>query len=72
MEDVLFLVKDIEIELGLYASDALHLASAINHNCKIFWSEDQHHLKIKTKNYMNKFGIEIRSLKDMDLKRSDY
>ena len=71
MEDVLFLVKEIEIELGLYASDALHLASAINHSCKIFWSEDQHHLKNKTKNYMQKFGVEIKSLKEIDLKKNN-
>jgi hypothetical protein len=30
IEDVLNLAKDIAIELNLYASDALHLASAIH------------------------------------------
>jgi len=69
LEEVLFLVKEIEIELKLYASDALHLASAINHGCKIFWSEDQHHLKSKTKEYMQKFDVEVKSLKDVDLKK---
>jgi len=69
MEEVLFLVKEIEEELKLYASDALHLASAINHGCKIFWSEDKHHLKNKTKEFMKKFGVEIKSLKDVDLKK---
>ena len=69
MENVLFLVKEIEIELNLYASDALHLASAINHGCTIFWSDDKHHLKNKTRKYMQKFGVEIKALKDMDLNK---
>ena len=72
MEEVLFLVKEIQIELKLYASDALHLASAINRGCKIFWSEDHHHLKDKTKEYMDKFGIEIRSLKDFKLNKNNH
>ena len=65
MEEVLFLAKEIQVELKLYASDALHLASAINRSCKIFWSEDKHHLKNNTREFMNKFGIEIRSLKEI-------
>ena len=67
MEEVLFLVKEIQIELKLFASDALHLASAIHYGCKIFWSEDHHHLKNETKKYMQKFGVEVKSLKDLDL-----
>lgn len=67
IEEVLYLAKDIEIELNLYASDAIHLASAINHGCRIFWSEDKHHLKGKTKKYLRKHNVEVRSLKDMEL-----
>ena len=66
IEGALFLAKDIEIDLKLYAGDALHLASAINYGCKIFWSEDHHHLKDKTREYMRKYNIEVKSLKDID------
>ena len=45
----------------------LHLACAINHKCDIFWSADKHHLKDKTKNYLKKYNIEVKSLKDIDL-----
>ncbi len=31
LDEVIFLAKDVEIELNLYASDAVHIASAINH-----------------------------------------
>ena len=55
VEEALYLVKDIEIDLKLYAGDAIHLASAINHGCKVFWSEDHHHLKDKTRKYMQKY-----------------
>lgn len=41
----MYLAKNIEIELNLYASDALHVACAVHRGCRIFWSEDGHHLK---------------------------
>ena len=62
MEDALFLAKDIEIALNLYASDALHLASAIQHGCRIFWSADKHHLKNSTRDFMKRYNIEMRPL----------
>ena len=62
VEDVLYLAKDIEIKLNLYASDALHLASAIQHGCKIFWSEDKHFFKVKVTDYLSKFNMEARTL----------
>ena len=62
IEEVLYLAKDIAVELNLYAGDALHLASAIQYGCKIFWSEDKHHLKASTIKFMERYNIEIKSL----------
>ena len=67
IEEVLYLARDIEIELNLYASDALHVACAVHCGCKIFWSEDSHHLKEKTKEYMQTHGITVRTLKQIEL-----
>ena len=67
IEEVLYLVRDIEIELNLYASDALHVACAVHSGCKVFWSEDSHHLKEKTKEYMRTRGIMVRTLKQIEL-----
>ena len=70
VEGILFLTKDIEIDLKLYAGDALHLASAISHGCNIFWSEDHHHLKDETKKYMRKYSIEVKSLEDVNFNKN--
>ena len=62
IEEVLYRAKDIAIALNLYAGDALHLASAIQYGCKIFWSEDKHHLKVSTREFMKRYNVEIKSL----------
>ena len=67
IEEVLYLAKNIEIELNLYASDALHVACAVHRGCRIFWSEDSHHLKEKTKEYMRTHNITVRTLKQIEL-----
>ena len=67
IEEILYLAKDIEIELNLYASDALHVACAVYCGCRIFWSEDSHHLKEKTKEYMRTHNIMVRTLKQIEL-----
>ncbi len=67
IEEVLYRAKDIAIELNLYAGDALHLASAIHQGCKIFWSEDKHHLKASTRKFMERYNIEIRSLSQIKI-----
>ncbi|MDG6220682.1 MAG: type II toxin-antitoxin system VapC family toxin [Candidatus Thermoplasmatota archaeon] len=61
MEEALFLAKDIEMILNLYASDSLHLASAIQHGCKTFWTADKHHLKDKTQTFMQNYKIDMKS-----------
>ncbi len=65
IEEVLNLAKNIEIKLDLYASDALHVACAVHRGCRIFWSEDSHHLKEKTKKYMQTHDITVRTLREI-------
>ena len=67
IEEVLHQTKDIAIELNLYASDALHLASAIHQGCHVFWSEDKHHLKDTTRKFMKHYNIEIKSLSQIKI-----
>lgn len=66
IEDVLYQSKEIAIELNLYAGDALHVASAIYRDCDILWSADEHHLKESASRYLKKYGLETKSLKDID------
>ena len=56
------LAHKISIQMKLYASDSIHLATAIQNNCNILISEDQHHHKKKLKEYLKKHGIEVKKL----------
>ena len=67
IDKVLYLSKDIEIGINLYASDALHVATAIYHGCNILWSAGKHHTKDKTKNFLKKFNIISRHIKEVHL-----
>ena len=67
IEEVLYLVKDIEVELNLYAADALHLASAIHHDCDVLWSVDEHFLKNKTKRFLKTRRVEVKHLSEIKL-----
>jgi len=62
LTQMLGLAREIEIELGLYAADAVHLATAIKTNSKILWTEDEHLHKSKAKEYARKNGVEVRKL----------
>lgn len=55
--------KDLEIELGLYASDAVNLATAIL-QFKSMLTEDRHLLKESVKNYMSALGLKIIRLNE--------
>jgi len=66
IKEVLYLAQEIEIELSLYASDALHVASAINHDCDILWSVDKHHLKDKTRTFLKKYNLEPKHLSEIE------
>ncbi|MFO8109098.1 MAG: type II toxin-antitoxin system VapC family toxin [Thermoplasmata archaeon] len=67
VNDVIFLAKEVEIELNLYAGDALHVASAINHGCDIIWSADDHHLKDKTKDFLKRYNMESKHPSQLDI-----
>lgn len=66
LNEVLFLAKEIEVELNLYASDAVHVASAIHRDCDILWSVDDHHLKDKTKEFLKEYEIESKHLSEIN------
>jgi predicted nucleic acid-binding protein len=65
VDSVINMALELEIDLMLNSYDAVHVASAIINRCETFWSEDKHHTKVKTKEYLKKFDIEVRSLKDL-------
>jgi len=56
------LAQKLEMELGLYASDAVHLATSINTSSSILWSEDQHHHKDKVKKYLKRHQLTVKRL----------
>ncbi|MBN2251360.1 MAG: type II toxin-antitoxin system VapC family toxin [Candidatus Altiarchaeota archaeon] len=60
--DAIDLARDLEIELGLHAADALHLAIAIKTGSRIFWTEDSHLRKKKVRDYAKGCGVKIRGL----------
>ena len=62
VSEVIHLAMELEIELNLYAGDAIHLASAIHYGCTVLWSADKHHLKEKTRKYLKRYAVEVRSL----------
>ncbi|MFH0860761.1 MAG: type II toxin-antitoxin system VapC family toxin [Candidatus Altiarchaeota archaeon] len=52
----------IELDLNLYAADAVHLATAIITNSRILWSEDEHLHKKNVTEYARKHGLNIQKL----------
>jgi predicted nucleic acid-binding protein len=65
MDNVVNIALDLQIDLKLNSCDAIHVASAIINGCETFWSEDRHHTKEKTKEYLKKFNLDVRTLKDL-------
>jgi predicted nucleic acid-binding protein len=59
------LSREIMIDYNLYASDAIHIATAVIEQCHIMWSADRHHLKESLVNYASKNGIKILSLDEV-------
>lgn len=66
MEPLIHLTKNIQLDLNLYASDALHLASAIQSNCQVFWTEDHHHHNQRTMDYVKKYDMTIVRLDTLE------
>ncbi len=56
--------KDLEISLGLYAADAVHLATALHASAEILLTEDRHLLSEKVRDYSKKRGLTILTLKE--------
>lgn len=55
--------KDVEIDLSLFASDAIYLATAIINHATLI-SEDKHLLNKNVMNYAQKEGVKIISLRE--------
>ncbi len=55
--------KDLEVELNLYASDAVNLATAVL-NSKDMLTEDKHLLRENVRDYMGKLGLKVIRLKE--------
>ena len=66
VSDVLSLSKAIECNLNLYAADAVHLATAINTNSRILWTEDKHLHKTRVKDFAGEYGLQLRRLSELD------
>jgi predicted nucleic acid-binding protein len=65
LDAIIHLAKDVEIDLNLYASDAVHVASSIFQDCSFFWSADNHHTKEKTKEYLKKYDVNVKHISDV-------
>ena len=62
-------VKDLaqtyEIDFKLYASDAIHLATAIHTSSNIFWVADRHFKKPKIVKMALGYGVVIKDLSEL-------
>jgi predicted nucleic acid-binding protein len=67
VSEVRIVAKDLEINLGLYVADALHLATAINRRVSHFVTDDQHFLVSGLVNYAAGLGLRIVNLPDLML-----
>ncbi|MEM2841651.1 MAG: type II toxin-antitoxin system VapC family toxin [Candidatus Bathyarchaeia archaeon] len=67
VQDLLERAKELEIELNLYASDAVNLATAIINSENIL-TEDKHLLQDDVRSYAEKLGLKIIRLKETYLK----
>jgi predicted nucleic acid-binding protein len=66
VSEVIKLANKLQIELTLYASDAVHLATALYSSSNIFWVDDRHFLKPEVVNIANKSGLEIKTFSYLD------
>ncbi len=62
VSSVLGQAKDLELELNLYAADAVHLATALTTRSAILWTEDHHLAKPAVKEYAKHHRLKIKSL----------
>ncbi|MBS7638121.1 type II toxin-antitoxin system VapC family toxin [Candidatus Bathyarchaeota archaeon] len=67
VQELLEKAKELEIELNLYASDAVNLATAII-NSENMLTEDKHLLQDNVRIYVENLGLKIMSLKNLTLR----
>jgi hypothetical protein len=59
------LAKDLELGLGLFMADALHLATALYLNASHLVVDDHHFLAPEVVSYAAGFGVRIVNLPDL-------
>ena len=64
VSDVLMDLKDLQVKYNLYGSDAVHLATALDRGCEVFWTEDRHFRKQKLVEDMKQRGLRIDTVKN--------
>ena len=68
-------VKDLaqtyEIDYKLYASDAIHLATAIHTSSNVFWAADRHFKKTKIVEMALKYRVEIKDLSELEINEKE-
>jgi len=65
VREVKTLAKDMEVKLGLFMADALHLATAVYMRVEYFVVDDHHFLSPDVVNYAVGFGVKIVNLPDL-------
>lgn len=55
---------DVVYELRLHAADATHIAACKKLNCDVIVSDDEHLLRQKTRDYLERQGIELVALNE--------
>ena len=63
--EVKTIAKDVEMSLGLFMADALHLATAIHLRAEFFVVDDQHFLSPAVVNYTASMGVQIVNLPEL-------
>ena len=68
VNEVKYLTQKFEIDYSLYASDAVHLATAIHTSSDIFWIADKHFQKKDILSLAEDFGLIIKHLSEISQK----
>jgi predicted nucleic acid-binding protein len=67
VSEVKDLAQTYEIDHKLYASDAIHLATAIHTSSNVFWAADRHFKKAKIVEMALGYGVEIKDLSELEI-----
>jgi predicted nucleic acid-binding protein len=57
--------KDLEISLGLFMADALHLATAVHLQAEFFVTDDHHFLTPEVVGFAGRSGVKVLGLPDL-------